>query len=167
MEPNDTSGPGEHLLTHEAPDDLLQKAWVRSAQPPRHPARTALVAATLLLVGAVVGRALPQPDTDAPLVLAVQDIGAQAEPSAVIPVRLVCACPDARSAAVAGTWNGWDPKTAPMEQVAEGLFATTVYLSPGRHEYMFVLDGDRWVTDQVAANWQDDGFGSRNAIVEI
>ncbi|MBW2258453.1 MAG: hypothetical protein JRI25_28200 [Deltaproteobacteria bacterium] len=68
---------------------------------------------------------------------------------------------------MAGTWNGWDPKTAPMEQVAEGLFATTVYLSPGRHEYMFVLDGDRWVTDQVAANWQDDGFGSRNAIVEI
>jgi len=165
MEPEDTNGPGKYLLTHEAPDDLLQKAWVQGTRPPRHPVRTTLVVVALLLVGGVLGRTLPLPGgAEAP---APDLVLAQADLPAVVPVRLVCACEGAGRAAVAGTWNGWNPEATRMERVDDGLFAITVYLEPGRYEYQFVLDGDRWVTDRVASNWHDDGFGSRNAVIEI
>ena len=32
-------------------------------------------------------------------------------------------------------------------------------LPAGQHEYMFVVDGERWVPDPLAGRYVDDGFG--------
>ena len=32
---------------------------------------------------------------------------------------------------------------------------------------MFVLDGQQWIGDPFAAEQNDDGFGSRNAVLEV
>jgi len=43
----------------------------------------------------------------------------------------------------------------------------TIPLKPGRYEYMFVVDGQQWIPDPFAAEQTDDGFGSRNAVLEV
>ena len=45
----------------------------------------------------------------------------------------------------------------------DGLIA----LRPGMHKYMFVVNGERWVTDPEAERYVDDGFGMRNAVIAI
>jgi hypothetical protein len=32
---------------------------------------------------------------------------------------------------------------------------------------MFVVDGRQWIADPFAAEQSDDGFGSRNAVLEV
>ena len=32
---------------------------------------------------------------------------------------------------------------------------------------MFVVDGTQWIADPFAAEQQDDGFGSRNAVLDV
>lgn len=67
---------------------------------------------------------------------------------------------------LAGDFNRWTVCEAPLQRVGEDLWSITVDLPPGRHEYMFVIDG-KWVTDPNARAYQDDGFGNRNAVVVI
>jgi len=38
---------------------------------------------------------------------------------------------------------------------------------PGVHEYMFIVNGDTWVTDPRADRYVDDGFGNRNAVLAV
>jgi hypothetical protein len=90
-----------------------------------------------------------------------------APPPTTVLVRLVVLQPDARMVQVAGDFNGWNPARTPLEQLSSGAWTVTLPLTPGRYEYMFVVDGDRWVADPFAAEQNDDGFGSRNAVLEV
>lgn len=56
-------------------------------------------------------------------------------------VRFCCHAPEARSVLLVGTFNGWDPRAAPMTKNAEGIWGIEVELEPGRYRYEFVLDG--------------------------
>jgi anti-sigma factor RsiW len=82
-------------------------------------------------------------------------------------VRLVVLQPDARSVHAVGDFNGWDPTRTSLQQVANGTWTVTLPLPPGRYEYMFVVDGQRWVGDPSAVEETDDGFGARNAVLEV
>ena len=82
-------------------------------------------------------------------------------------VRLVVLQPDARSVHAVGDFNGWDPARTSLQQVSSGVWSVTLPLTPGRYEYMFVVDGQRWVGDPAAVEQADDGFGSRNAVLEV
>ncbi len=43
---------------------------------------------------------------------------------------------------------GWEKNLRPMDGPdAEGRYAIKVELSPGKHEYKFVIDGQKWVHD--------------------
>ena len=44
--------------------------------------------------------------------------------------------------AVAGTFNDWNPTATPLTRRADGTWAATLALPPGRHEYKFVVDGE-------------------------
>jgi hypothetical protein len=81
-------------------------------------------------------------------------------------VRLVLVQPGARSVQAAGDFNGWNPSRTPLEPVANGGWMVTIPLEPGRYEYMFVVDGE-WMSDPFATESTDDGFGSRNAVLDI
>ena len=57
--------------------------------------------------------------------------------------------PTATAVYVAGTFNGWDTTATAMTMNEHGIWSVTVEdLTPGIHEYKFVVDG-QWVTDPV------------------
>jgi hypothetical protein len=94
--------------------------------------------------------------------------GLPVEEAREVPVRFVLPAEGARSVAVAGDFNGWQVgEVALTDPEGDGVFAATVWLRPGTYAYMFVVDGERWVTDPYASNFRDDGFGQKNAVLRI
>ena len=71
-----------------------------------------------------------------------------------------------RNVQVAGNFNGWDPNATPMRR-QDGVWSTVLVLPPGSYEYMFVIDDQRWVTDPLAVETRDDGFGGKNAVLDV
>lgn len=70
--------------------------------------------------------------------------------------------------AIAGDFNSWNPGDNLLEDPnGDGVWTGTLKLKPGRYEYMFVLDGKKWVPDPNALRYVKDGFGNKNAILEI
>lgn len=81
-------------------------------------------------------------------------------------VQLFLEAPSASSVAIAGDFNSWAP--VELEDAdGDGVWAARLAVNPGVYEYMFVLDGSRWVTDPHAARYSDDGFGNRNAVLAV
>ncbi len=153
--------PGRLLITHRAPHGLVERAL--TVPPPSRDWRPVLAMAAALLVGIGLGRF----STDD------RSIHAENRPVEIVsnqeqtPVRLVIHAPDADSVGVAASFNGWDFNATPMTRGNDGTFHATLFLESGQHEYMFVVDGQDWVTDPSAAVTRDDGFGNRNALLEI
>jgi len=82
-------------------------------------------------------------------------------------VRFVLYAPTAQRVAVAGTFNQWDQHASPLARVgAGGVWAITLALPQGHHQYAFVVDGEQWVADPAAPG-VDDGFGRRNSMVAV
>lgn len=86
---------------------------------------------------------------------------------------LSCRAPEAGTVAVAGTFNGWDPSASPPTRLADGTWAATLDLPPGRYEYKFLVDG-RWCCDPGCADpvpgcpWcVPNPFGTMNRVVEV
>ena len=74
----------------------------------------------------------------------------------------------AHTVAIAGDFNGWNPQANILEDTeGDGIWTGTLKLEPGRYEYMFVLDGEKWFPDPNALRYVKDGFGNKNAILEI
>ena len=118
-------------------------------------------AMALLVAGGAVSRMVDGGREAATTVVAG---GASATP---VLVRLVVLRPDARRVEVAGDFNGWNPAQTPLEPSANGAWTVTLPLEPGRYNYMFVVDGTMWVDDPFAPEQADDGFGSRNAVLDV
>ena len=119
------------------------------------------VAAACVLVAAVAAAAAGLGRGSAPM----PPVATAAAPTVL--VRLVVLQPQARTVEVAGDFNGWEPARTPLEQTAGGAWTVTLPLEPGRYEYMFVVDGHEWVVDPFAMEQTDDGFGSRNAVLDV
>jgi len=74
----------------------------------------------------------------------------------------------AHTVAIAGDFNGWNPQANTLEDPeGDDIWTATLNLEPGRYEYMFVLDGEKWFPDPNALRYVKDGFGNKNAILEI
>jgi len=74
----------------------------------------------------------------------------------------------ARSVAVAGEFNNWEPQlTLLNDPDGDGLWTALVPLAPGVHQYMFVVDGVEWVADPRAERFVADGFGRDNAVLTV
>lgn len=88
-------------------------------------------------------------------------------PHRSVMVRMVYAAPQAQAVAVAGDFNDWKPDTTPMHRTTSGIWIVEIPLLVGsKYQYMFVVD-DQWVTDPYAAATIDDGFGGKNAMIEL
>lgn len=88
-------------------------------------------------------------------------------PSSRVLVRFIVLQPSAQTVGVAGDFNGWDPLQTPLEPTSGGAWTVTLPLEPGRYAYMFVVDGTQWIADPFAEEQQDDGFGLRNAVLDV
>lgn len=162
----------------EPPSDLVNRAVLRAVQrraaEPRRwslprASWTALftVGAGALLLGLWIARPTSQPAVAEPAPSAAADSADRMEASETL-VRLVIPAEGARSVAVAGDFNDWRTDDLLLEDPeGDGVFVGTLRVAPGSYAYMFVIDGERWVTDPYAVNHRDDGFGNRNAVLRI
>jgi len=76
--------------------------------------------------------------------------------------------PGARSVHVVGSFNDWGPVSIPLEdRDHDGVWRAAVVLPGGTHEYMFVIDGERWVVDPLAGRFVADGFGRENSLLIV
>jgi hypothetical protein len=76
--------------------------------------------------------------------------------------------PSARSVHVVGTFNDWRTGTIALEdRDHDGVWRGAVVLPAGTYEYMFVVDGERWVPDHLADRLVADEFGRENSIVIV
>lgn len=82
-------------------------------------------------------------------------------------VQFRVTAPDARSVAVAGSFNQWDPVALPMARAADGTWTLTLALPVGEHSYQFVVDGARWQPDPTAHAQVEDGFGGTNSVIVV
>jgi 1,4-alpha-glucan branching enzyme len=74
--------------------------------------------------------------------------------------------PQAKSVAVAGSFNDWNPSRGAMSRVDNGTWQLVLSLPPGRHEYRFVVDG-QWTDDPGATEFVPNSKGSRNAVLLV
>lgn len=113
--------------------------------------------ALMVLGGIGVGRSIAAPDS--PVVAAA--------PDTVHVVRFVFSAPGARSVSLAGDFNGWSREATPLEDVdGSGVWSVTVPLPAGRHEYAFVIDGERWAADPSATVSRDE-FGQESSVLRV
>lgn len=74
----------------------------------------------------------------------------------------------ATGVALAGTFNGWNPASAPMSGPgADGAYSAEVTLSGGTHRYKFVLSGQTWVPDPQNPQREPDNFGGHNSVLRL
>lgn len=82
-------------------------------------------------------------------------------------VQFVYVAPDAGAVTVAGDFNEWSEADFELRDPdGDGVWTGHLPLTPGLHKYMFVVDGE-WVTDPLAERHVDDGFGNRNALIDV
>ena len=61
--------------------------------------------------------------------------------------QFVARFPEAHSVAVVGPFNDWRPEATPLsDDDHDGVWDARIILPAGSHEYMFVVDGERWPT---------------------
>lgn len=126
--------------------------WLRPAWPGRRtwlaPALAGALAAFVLAVLVTPRLGGPRPDRTA--------------------VHFEVHAPGAHRVELVGTFNDWTPGTVVLDGPdATGHWSATVELPAGRYEYLFLVDGTRWVTDPTAPAHRPDGFGRRNALIEL
>ena len=74
--------------------------------------------------------------------------------------------PDAKQVCVAGSFNGWKPETTPLSPKGNGQWVGDLAVKPGRHEYLFVVDG-QWMPDPGAKETVPNPFGGRNSVLIV
>jgi 1,4-alpha-glucan branching enzyme len=74
--------------------------------------------------------------------------------------------PEAKNVYVAGDFNDWKPERAPLAPAGNGRWVGDLAIKPGRHEYLFVVDGE-WMPDPNARESVQNPFGGRNSILGV
>lgn len=79
----------------------------------------------------------------------------------------------AKEVFIAGTFNGWNPRSHPLRRAGDGTWALTLDLPPGRYEYKFVVDG-QWCCEPGCEDEYHgcpkcvpNDFGTMNRVLEV
>ena len=76
--------------------------------------------------------------------------------------------PGADRVELLGTFNEWRSGDIVLNGPdASGHWTAEVALPEGRHEYIFLVDGERWLADPRAATHRPDGFGRVNTVIKV
>jgi anti-sigma factor RsiW len=83
-------------------------------------------------------------------------------------VRFSISAPGASRVHVVGDFNSWSREANPLQDHdRNGVWTISVPLTPGRYQYKFLVDGERWVVEPDAPAYHPDGFGGRNSLLSI
>lgn len=104
----------------------------------------------------------------APQVAATLPAASAAAVDTIKLVQFMLVAPDARTVSVVGDFNDWDPSATPLREAADaGVWTITVPLAAGRHQYVFMVDGNRWTPDPAAPRAVEDDFGMPNSVITV
>jgi hypothetical protein len=92
-----------------------------------------------------------------------RSVGTASE-NASVRVQFVLVAPNAKSVAVVGDFNDWNPSATPLAS-ARGLWSSEVVVPAGRHDYAFVVDGARWIADPSAPRAPADELGGGYSVL--
>ena len=154
-------------LPAAAPVSTWQRltSWVFEPKPIRLWPATAMLAMTAMVAAVSI---LPDSETAAVAPVAVPSNAMLVSNTAPILVQFVLRDVDAKSVAVSGDFNDWQLNGVPLRDAdGDGVWTGLIALRPGLHKYMFVVDGQTWMTDPEADRYVDDGFGMRNAVITV
>ena len=84
--------------------------------------------------------------------------------NATVRVQFVLVAPKAKSVAVVGDFNDWNPSATPLAS-ASGMWSSEVVVPAGRHDYAFVVDGARWIADPSAPRAPADELGGGYSVL--
>ena len=74
----------------------------------------------------------------------------------------------AKTVSIVGDFNNWEPnKNFLQDPNGDGIWVGEVNLKPGKYQYVFVIDGKKWMPDPRAAKLTKDGFGGINSIIDV
>ena len=74
--------------------------------------------------------------------------------------------PNAKTVALAGTFNDWNTQSTPMIQKGAD-WSVSINLAPGTYRYKFVVDKERWTVDPENSQTEDDGNGHFNSVMVV
>ncbi|MGO8931931.1 MAG: glycogen-binding domain-containing protein [Limisphaerales bacterium] len=103
---------------------------------------------------------------EAALAEAVKPVAVKAAAAPPPRVVLELVNPAAKQVFVAGSFNNWQPEQAPLAPAGNGRWAGHLKVGPGRHEYLFVVDG-QWLPDPNAKESVENPFGGRNSVLMV
>jgi hypothetical protein len=139
--------------------------WLWNPRPVRLTFRPAYALAGGFAAVAAAAIALPRIDGEPGKTVVVQaPAPQQAAPVVYVQFRLESG--DARQVSLAGTFTGWQP-TLELNETEPGVWTALVPLEPGVHDYVFVVDGTRWMPDPNAPQQVDDSFGGTNSRISL
>jgi 1,4-alpha-glucan branching enzyme len=82
-------------------------------------------------------------------------------------VRFSIRVPEARKVTIAGSFNMWDSEKDALSGPDEhGTWMIILPLAKGRHEYLYLIDSEKWMTDPEAPS-VDDGTGGNNSVLVL
>lgn len=147
---------------------LARNAWAArevrfNVRPAFGLAAAAVLAALLVTGGALLGDALRGPAQ--PSIAAESAVMNATQEHGAIYVQFRLDAGTASDVALVGSFTDWQP-TEHMRQSVDGVWTLVLPLSPGVHDYAFVVDGERWVPDPYAPQ-VDDGFGGVNSRLTV
>ena len=164
---------GRRTPAADTPAVTQQSTWWRRARTVRLTPLTMLATAAGLAVAAALGAFTAQRVTSPPTTTIVTaPVPVVATPPAPVPdtvniVRFVFVDSTARNVALVGDFNAWSREATPLvRDPVTGVWSASVTLQPGRHEYAFIVNGQRWVADPFATRVLDD-FGTESSVVTV
>jgi len=96
-----------------------------------------------------------------------QNVQPAAAPDTVQVMRFVFVDSRASTVELVGDFNAWTRGSTSLKlSGAPGVWAVSVPLTPGRHEYAFIVNGTRWVADPLAVKTSDD-FGTESSVIRV
>ncbi|MFH2045833.1 MAG: glycogen-binding domain-containing protein [Pseudomonadota bacterium] len=72
----------------------------------------------------------------------------------------------ANNVSLMGDFNDWNDKKHPMKKENSDVWKKTIFLNPGRYEYMFLVDG-QWQKDPHNDQLCQNNFGTHNNYIII
>lgn len=84
-----------------------------------------------------------------------------------IPTQFVLEYEGAEEISIVGDFNDWQVGEYPLTRLPNGLWTTTVPLTPGRHVYQFAINGTLLVADPRAPKAGDADYGREGSVVMV
>jgi Glycogen recognition site of AMP-activated protein kinase len=123
------------------------------------------ISAFLVLSGIAIGSRISLRSSGQTSAPTVADVHARTDTVQV--VRFVFVDQRAKTIELVGDFNAWTKgatKLAPSG--APGVWAVSIPLAPGRHEYAFIINGIKWSTDPLAIRSSDD-FDTESSVIHV